>query len=551
MKSLKLVLVFLCLVMIITSCSKTANQGRLIPMDATMVIVINAKSLSSKLSWDEIKQTSWYQAKSMDSNMSAWHKQLMSNPDITGIDSKADFILFAIKNGKDGQVVFEGDIKDSKAFEAFNKHFDSTATVVKDGSMSYTNLKNKAVLGWNDSKFVLVVNAPMKNNFNQMGNFQSDSTKQPAIPTTPVDLMPLCKKIFALSSDSSLYKNQKFAALVNEEGDVHFMANVGQIMKSASMGMLNMLKLDKYLEGNIITATLNFDNGKITVKQKNYAGKELTDIYKKYLGGSVNGDMLKNLPASDVAAAAAFHFKPEAITELIKLAGVDGLANMGLAQAGLTLDDFTKAMKGDFQLSVSGIKLKTDSMGGLSGKPDMSVVFAMSVNDKDAVDKLLNAMKKLPGGMSSNKDVVFKNTGQYLVIGSNQQAVDNFLTGNKSAPAFTEKVKDHPTFVYVDIQMMMKAFQPVTRDSTQQKLFTLNQSMWDNLYMYGGEFSDGGYTANYEINLMDKTTNSLKQLNKLIDQVYPLHEHKKHETMESMKDSTVSIQMNDPMPTPK
>lgn len=39
--------------------------------------------------------------------------------------------------------------------------------------------------------------------------------------------------------------------------------------------------------------------------------------------------------------------------------------------------------------------------------------------------------------------------------------------------------------------------------------------MWDDVYMKGGSYSGGGITQTMEINLIDKNTNSLKQLNLL------------------------------------
>jgi len=37
--------------------------------------------------------------------------------------------------------------------------------------------------------------------------------------------------------------------------------------------------------------------------------------------------------------------------------------------------------------------------------------------------------------------------------------------------------------------------------------------MWDNVYMKGGKYEDGGMHQSIEVNLLDKNTNSLKQLN--------------------------------------
>ncbi len=547
MKYLKLTVAITILAFLITSCTKTANQGKMVPKEAGLVIVVNGKSLSSKLSWDEIKQTSWFKDKYSDSKTNEWNRKLMENPDLAGVDMKTDQVFFILKNGDEGQVVYVGDIKDSKAFETFNKRFDSTAVPTKDGNLNFLKIHNKAVLGWNDQKFVYVAYAPMKtpSMADVMNGSIPDSIKQMAPVGAEADkLMAVSKRIFGLNSDSSLYKDQKFVRLVNEDGDVHVWVNFEQLSKgSMSKGMVSMMKFDNFLEGTLFTSTLNFDNGKITVKKKTYAGKDLTAIMKKYSGGSVNADMLKNLPSSNLDIAMALHFKPEALQELIKLTGLDGLMNVFMANAGMTIDDFVKANKGDILFALSDLKIpasaatsQKDTSTSLKTIPDMNMVFAISIGDKDAFNKLITFSKKISGNANNDK-VVFRNTGQYFVIGNNQKAIDNFLNGNKNAPAFTDKIKDHPGFGYIDIQTILKAFQLATTDTAKQKMFAMNRAMWDNIYIYGGEFSDGGINYTTEINLMDKNTNSLKQLNKFMDQLYSIKKELK-KTDRSMSDST-------------
>ena len=344
MKNINLIGLTILVALAFSSCSKTAIQGKMIPKEAVMAIVVNMKSVSSKLSWDEIKEAAWFQAALKDSNTTAWQKQLMGNPELSGIDTKSDQVFFLLKNVTDGEVVFVGDIKDRALFETFNKHSDSSSNVTKDGNQNFKVIKNKAVLGWNDNKFVFVGGFDIPSqNINA-----SDSMAHPMKQVSTDKLSSICKRIFLLSKDSSLAVDEKFSTLVSEEGDAHLWINIEQLTRnSLSMGMLGMLKLDKLFEGNLITATANFENGKILVKQKTYAGKDLSDILKKYSGGTVDNEIIKHLPSSGLAAVIGLHYKPEAIPEFMKLAGIDGLANIVLAQAGISLDEIIKANKGD------------------------------------------------------------------------------------------------------------------------------------------------------------------------------------------------------------
>ena len=49
-------------------------------------------------------------------------------------------------------------------------------------------------------------------------------------------------------------------------------------------------------------------------------------------------------------------------------------------------------------------------------------------------------------------------------------------------------------------------------DSSEQKMLLYAAQTWDNIIFYGGEMKDGTGTSHFEINMKDKSTNSLKQL---------------------------------------
>ncbi len=56
----KLFLPVLIITVLFASCKSGGDSGLLVPKDAAIVFHINNASLSSKLSWDEIKQTNWF-----------------------------------------------------------------------------------------------------------------------------------------------------------------------------------------------------------------------------------------------------------------------------------------------------------------------------------------------------------------------------------------------------------------------------------------------------------------------------------------------------------
>ena len=75
------------------------------------------------------------------------------------------------------------------------------------------------------------------------------------------------------------------------------------------------------------------------------------------------------------------------------------------------------------------------------------------------------------------------------------------------------------------------------RDSLENIAFQETVKMWDNVVATGGGFKDGGVTQHIELNLMDKNTNSLKQLNRYMGILFNLQEQKKKDREKWMNDA--------------
>lgn len=555
MKFIKPLLTVLLFSLLIISCGKKNKLGKLIPKDAIVVVDINTKSLSSKLSWDDVKQTYWYQQLISDSEHAAKGKPFLDDPSKMGIDLDDNIIFFVEKSNASGSFVAEGTIKNSKDFANFITTMHPGGTATKDGSLNIFK-SGKGVIGWNDERFVLVAGTPETPMHYKMPgdstSFDSTFNMPPATPISPDSLLLICKNIFSLKEDNSLYGNERFADLLSEDGDVHFWINNNEAYKSASQkmpGAMGMVNLDKLLVDNIGVSTVSFDNGKISVKNKWYAGKELSDILKSG-SGNLNTDMVKRNTSPNAAAVFAMHFNPENFLGIIRLTGLDGFVNMFLGQKGLSLEDIGKATKGDIYFSVSDITLKKDSANSktikndstnrFNIKPDATFLFSVSVNDKNAFNKIIDIGSAMGKSMSP-KTTFSKTDDKYYAVSNSQNAVNNYFSGTQSNPAFLDKISGHPMGVYVDLQMLLKSVQPVITDTAAQNLYNLNLSMWNNIYSTGGEYKDGGLVYNTEINLLDQNTNSLKQLNKLFDQVAKMHMEDKKKHPHGWQDSTKLI----------
>lgn len=521
-------------VILLTSCNKKNKQGIFIPKNAAIAVVVNGASLSTKLPWDSVKRNALFTEIYNDSSVTAFLKQALDNPENSGIDTKTNLIFFAQKDSTGGIVVFTGKVKDAEKFKVFSLDITKGGSESENAGINFIS-KSPVCVGWNKEKFVYVINTPELNMQNFNRNY-SDSDYTPKAR----DLNAACKNIFDLKESNSLGENEKFTELVKKSGDMYFWMNSEELNKGIlDNPLISMVKLNKLYEGNITTSVLNFENGKILVDVKSYSNKEMTALWKKYSSKDFNEDMVKRLPAKDAPVVFAMSFKPEGIKELMKLMGVDGYANMGLAFAGFSLDDFIKANKGDIVFAITGIKQKNDSITipGMDNKDrtfeninkQPEVIFATSIGDKEAFNLLIKAGEKFGKNVPAEIPVAYHSDGKYFAIGNSKDNIDNyFKPDTKTDFEFLSKTKGNPFGGYVNIQYILQSFEnEAYRDSSAKIIYDASLKFWDKAYMKGGKFEDGGMTQSMEINLVDKNTNSLLQLNQYIGLVAKVAKQRK------------------------
>src|SRR6476469_9603967 len=161
MKLISKLTVLAVIVVCFYSC-KNSTSELLIPKDASFVLHISGSSLTSKLSWDEIKKSSWFQEAISKHSTDSVTKSLLDNPDNSGVDIKSNFAFFAKNQGTSGYSAFEGNIKDASAFESSFSKMHPDAKVQTDGDIKYATLGDN-VMTWNKKYFIYIANAPYLN----------------------------------------------------------------------------------------------------------------------------------------------------------------------------------------------------------------------------------------------------------------------------------------------------------------------------------------------------------------------------------------------------
>ncbi|ANH79608.1 DUF4836 domain-containing protein [Niabella ginsenosidivorans] len=549
-KSLFILGIFL--TVFIAACNKGGKTGLLIPNDAGLAIHVDLATLSSKLSWAEIRQTSWF-TEAFNKSKDSLAKQLLNDPEISGIDPKGSLVLFLKRTASNGYVAIEGSLKDAAKFSRMIGETKDHIKVARDGDLNFAEIGDdeKSVIYFNDRLFVFIADASdlqgkvpgrYGNAFGRTEKYSLDSLKT------------FARNTFRLKGDQLLDSDKRFESLISDKADMHYWVNSGTLYGGMLSGVLSMMKFSTILDGNIGAGKVNFDNGKITMEGRNYYGKEMTDFIKKYSGKTISNETISHLPDGDVLGAFALNFPTQGLLDFIKLLGVDGFANAGLAKLGINPSDISKAVKGEYAFALSDITVSStpaaitlDSGENISydkDKTKFDFVFGTAVGDQAGFQKLIDVFNKevksqLPKTDSSNSEVKQKLDNKWFVVSNTQPGIDAFLAGNKK-PAYAQSFNGHTFGGYINLQKIFRTVIANSKDTSYKKGLELSAAFWKNVTLYS-DLKDGEASSKVAINLSDANTNALKQLNRYIDQVYQATPKKSYtEDFPMMEDTTVT-----------
>ena len=517
MKQKPLLTALAALLLLLASCKNDIKSNLSIPKDAAFVFHVNSSSLASKLSWEDIKSSAWFKELYQNAN-DAYAQHLLDHPDSSGVDISKDLAFFMQRRGSGGYAVFEGSIKNAAAFEALVKKFSGIEQTEKSGEWNMISANDRAVVSWNESRFAVISDMPMgsmnpmMNSMGEVSHFSADSLKI------------FVKEIMAVKGSNSLFDDKRFAAMVKEDGDMHMWTNSGSLYSDLS-GMMSMMKMGSLFSEAVSASTINFEDGKITMSSKSFMGKEMMEMMEKWDSKKVEAAVLNRIPSDNVIGVIAANVDPKSLQSFFKAMGLDGMINMMLAKQNINANEVFSATKGQFVLSFSDLSIqnKTVTVPGADGaadytttrqSPDFSMMFATSVDKKPSFQNLLNALfanePALPFSYKLNDD--------WFVAANKTETVDGFLSGKAGSKPFTEKISGHPFGMYFDMQRLLKT--NFTEDVTTSGMLADAAATWQNMIVTGGEVKNGAVTTAMEVNMVDKKTNSLKQLNRFIERMY-------------------------------
>lgn len=527
-----------------SSCSKKNNkEGRYIPQKAIAVLHINGASINQKLPWDEIKNTSLFKRMMEDSALPAKIKPLLENPESSGISIKNNVLLYFMSDSLGQYAGAEGVLANADSFEKLVKGDTNGKLNFSESEGMHIGTGNGMALAWNKERFLFVIGIPKQGNQWGANNNPYSSKDSVQDPEESVkdnrNYGNLAKQVFNIKESESLGSDEKFTELVSDNADLHVWINNEELSSSQmseipSVGPLSMLNFTKMTKEARATASIHFENGKIVVDFKNFMNKDVADLLAKNLKSHGDADMLKRIPTDNLALLMQFSVNPEIIKGYLKLLGADGFANMGAGMMGFSIDDLIAANAGDFIFSVSNIKAD-------STFPKADYLFASAIGNKSEFEKVMAGFTKMMKVYNSSPTAdstkekskapfTYNKSEKYFALGSEQPVVDAFLNGEKSnnSPIY-DKINSGPGGTYINFNYIMGAMSPLVSDSSTLEILDASKLVWQDMIAYTEKFNGRSLKGHIDINLADKNTNSLKQLNRYFDKLGMIYIQKKME----------------------
>jgi hypothetical protein len=538
------------------ACHSMPNHARYIPKDAVAVVGLNVKSLGKKIAWNVITGSKLFdemQKRLKDKTA----RDAVSGIEKAGIDGSNTFYVYVKTDNRfkgGNRITGLVPLEDAAKWEAYVKQTFPKVEIKQQGDRKEASLGSDMYVGWTKDLLIIinVMSTSQRDRMPEIVQPEADITDkkgeavtEPAQQSTQVssamdkvDLHAEMDNAFQVSEANSVLKDEHFTKLEKENHDISFLLNYDQLMTqySADMAERTGVALSGSLWKNaVFTSGFDFLKGKITGDMRYYMSPEMKEIGKEFARLDADKDMIARLPNQNLDMVLSMHISPKATKDMLEKAGLLGIANVTLANSGLTADNIFDAFTGDMAIVMNDFSLKTETMVDSflgeavthkTQKANIAMSYVMKINKKENFQQLLkmatdNGLQRSATGYvipMTDKDSVHVLVNDQYIVASNRYAnAAGFMGGSfkskKMPPAASAAVNGHPWALFFDVQQMFKELDPGISSSARDSAMIMeSKRLLSNISISGGEYKDNSFVAHMEVNFVNTSENSILQL---------------------------------------
>jgi len=481
---------------ILSSCSdsQTAANDTLksIPQNVSMVTAIDADAILEKADFESVKQMEFYQeliqeTKRYNSTLGA----VLTNPASSGIDLSQNIYVahnLDVDNPEDVFVGIIASVKDKAALETL---INSDSRLKKSSQDGFDVAMNGSQsVAWNAEKVLL----GMTNSY--------------------ADPISKIQKFFNTASENSIANDSNLKKAFSGNHDITSWASSNALANSAQLkNALTMASIDpNAAKDNFIHSYVDFNKGAIESHSDMYLQDALMEDVNLFFKDKLTTDFSKYVP-SNANSAMTVALDLEGIQTVLQKKGVLMMANFGLKEYGLTVDDISSSLGGDILVyATPGMK---DTPYG---------TFATTILDKEKLGKILtlgsdyNVLEKAGDNVYSIKNTSMLTRGpdaqlvildDMLLVSGDPGIISKVIEGGFSGGDQIDKskIKTLRSNIFSGFSDFSKLIK--TRDGKEMDL------NFDQM-----NFSTNRKNADFNMDFKDKSVNSLKQLFESINEIY-------------------------------
>ena len=373
--------VLIIIMMMITACKKSINLNdslTSVPNDATSLIAINLKSLSTKITWDSLQSLNWGTRAGMKDNLFKKDTnliQILKDPKLSGIDAEKN--IYIVTNYSDslnglGKRKTFITLKDPKAFEALILKLAGPA-ISKEAYKQTNNgiaSNNGIAASWNDKMAII-------------------GTTDSAIPIGGSSWA----RYFNLKPNQSLAYHPDAVKLLSEQHDIYTFFSSAELLSNPvfkiAAAAINIPP--QALTENTITTHTDFQPGKINTKTNLNIAKDIRNQFGLMFKDHPTTDLSKYLGARPIGFASSIALDSRGIKEIINANPALSVYTHRFDSLGIHPEEVLKAFDGDAFIAAYP-PADTGNWGLTLGfkvrdKPDM-MTFIQSITKGGIVQKI-------------------------------------------------------------------------------------------------------------------------------------------------------------------
>jgi hypothetical protein len=574
-----------------------------IPDDVNTVIHFDIKSMGSKIPAEDFRQSFLYREMMKKDGMP--FSTLFNQPEKSGIDMNAGIFMAINYQGigrfGNAQPTIHLFMKLQNA-ETFTNNIKELMKDGKENEMikvygtdRIISLDGTVTAGWNNEIFVFTTGNKQELEDEIMTNLQlPPDTIAVSIDTTasvPFDYAgmmekfkksqrDLCFQLLTPKPNRSFDANSRFSEVMNSKADIKMWSSGGGNLLTENIlpisGILNKLQT---LSGKNKTALINFEDGKIVMKSRNFPEGEIADIYKKHPTSVQNTNLVRRLPEGKLLGLINMSFSQEMCNELLQKSGLLEILDSIKKEIPFDLSLAKDVFKSDMMLAVlkNENTIILDSLTGILSKLDgFQVILAMPIADKVKFEKLKSAIMPVWDSLSKKEDFKIKNPSpvakyndDMLVLSLSEEAATAFLnnSGTGEIPESLTAYSQYPMVLDINMREIISQIISIGRSEERNNGSSeILLNTFGDIIVYGGEYENESINSTMEFRIGNKNENSLKQLFSMMNRMIEESENRnmseeKEESSFQLKDVMVdSITLSeirqeekkiDPPPPPK